>query len=122
MGTPPPPRWAGGDHLFLQLCLTRSPLTAARVPACQVDAMELNSLDMPALLAELGANYDPERLAEALRSRPWDLRKRALRIAATLGAFLTSLLQVNRAASSRGRWRLFDWGALAPGLAPGSRV
>lgn len=55
--------------------------------------MELNSLDMPALLAELGANYDPDRLADALRDRPWDVRKRALRIATTLGTFLTSLLQ-----------------------------
>lgn len=60
----------------------------------QVDAMEMNSLDMPALLAELGAKYDPERLADALRDRPWDVRKRALRIATTLGTFLTSLLQV----------------------------
>lgn len=59
--------------------------------------MELNSLDMPSLLAELGVNYDPDRLADALRDRPWDVRKRALRIAATLGSFLTSLLQVSRA-------------------------
>ena len=58
--------------------------------------MELNSLtpDMPALLAELGANYDPDRLAAVLSSRPWDLRRRALRIATTLGAFVTRLLQV----------------------------
>ena len=63
----------------------------------QVDAMELNSMDMPTLLTELGMNYDHERLAEAMRDRPWDLRRRALTIATTLGAFLTSLLQVYRA-------------------------
>lgn len=56
--------------------------------------MEVDTLDMPALLAELGANYDPDRLADAMRSRPWELRKRALRIATTLGTFFTSLLQV----------------------------
>ena len=75
------------------LLITLNALNLCRI-LWQVDAMELNSLDMPALLAELGAKYDPERLADALRGRPWDVRKRALRIATTLGSFLTSLLQV----------------------------
>ncbi len=57
--------------------------------------MELNSLtpDMPALLAQLGQDYDPDRLAAVLSSRQWDLRRRALRIATTLGGFVTRLLQ-----------------------------
>ena len=60
--------------------------------------MELNSLtpDMPALLAQLGQDYDPDRLAAVLSSRPWDLRRRALRIATTLGGFVTRLLQARQ--------------------------
>ena len=53
--------------------------------------MELSSLtpDLPALLADMGACYDPERLAAALADRPGDLAARALRVATSLGGFIT---------------------------------
>lgn len=38
----------------------------------RVDAMELSTLtpELPQLLADMGVRYDPERLANALGSRP----------------------------------------------------
>jgi len=52
--------------------------------------MELDQLtpDMPELLQELGANYDAQKLADALAPRSMELNARAVTIAATLGAFL----------------------------------
>ncbi|KAK9815500.1 hypothetical protein WJX72_004714 [[Myrmecia] bisecta] len=54
-----------------------------------VEAMELNTLtpELPALLMEMGIRYDPNRLAEVLRGRWMEVNARALRVAATLGAF-----------------------------------
>lgn len=56
------------------------PLRAGRPPCTlhshdllrRVDAMELSTLtpELPSLLVEMGVSYDPERLAEALSSRP----------------------------------------------------
>jgi hypothetical protein len=54
-----------------------------------VDAMELDTLapELPQLLVELGANYEPERLAAALSSKWPQVYGRAVRIAAQLGGF-----------------------------------
>eukprot|EP00873_Tetraselmis_striata_P044616 jgi/Tetstr1/464880/TSEL_009617.t1 len=56
-----------------------------------VDAMELDTLtpDMPALLQELGVSYDPDRLASALAPRSGELNARAVKVATTLGLFLS---------------------------------
>jgi hypothetical protein len=56
--------------------------------------MELSTLtpELPSLLAEMGVRYDPERLAAALSSRPTELAARSLRVAASLGGFITKVL------------------------------
>jgi len=60
-----------------------------------VDAMELDSLtpDMPVLLQELGVSYDPDRLASALAPRSGELNARAVKVATTLGLFLSRVGQ-----------------------------
>ena len=67
MVNPPPPA----------LAACRPPTGALRAlpalsPAQWVDAMELSSLtpQLPALLAEMGVRYDPDKLAAALADRP----------------------------------------------------
>lgn len=59
-----------------------------------VDAMELSTLtpELPQLLADMGVRYDPERLAEALGSRPTELAARSVQVAAALGGFITRVL------------------------------
>lgn len=59
-----------------------------------VDAMELSTLtpDLPQLLAEMGVRYDPDRLAAALSSRPTELAARSVKVATSLGGFITRLL------------------------------
>lgn len=58
--------------------------------------MELKqpSSDMPELLRELGLNYDPDRLAQVLKSRGGEVRARAIQVTATVGAFLARILKV----------------------------
>lgn len=55
---------------------------AARHIACQVGALELDTLtpDLPVLLAEMGAKYDPEKLAHVLSSRPGELAARSIKV------------------------------------------
>jgi len=50
--------------------------------------------DIPELLRELGIKYDPDRLAEALKSRRGQVRARAVQVTATLGAFVARILKV----------------------------
>jgi len=63
-------------------------------PSLQVEAMQLTTLTpgLPQLLVEMGMQYEPDRLAESLSQRPTDLAARAVRIAASLGAFITAVL------------------------------
>ena len=58
--------------------------------------MELRQAqDMPELLRELGINYDPDRLAEMLKSRGGEVRARAIKVTASVGAFLARVLTVS---------------------------
>lgn len=58
--------------------------------------MQLGSLqdEMPQLLVDMGAAYDPDRLAAEMGRNGLALNIRAVRIASTLGGFITSLLRV----------------------------
>lgn len=47
--------------------------------------------NLPSLLLELGANYDPDKLAAILRTRRTEVTVRAMRVAGTLGIWLLSL-------------------------------
>lgn len=51
--------------------------------------------DMPELLRELGINYDPDRLAEMLKNRGGEVRARAIKVTASVGAFLARILAVS---------------------------
>eukprot|EP00775_Hariotina_reticulata_P010322 gene10322-10479_t len=55
-----------------------------------VEAMELDTLtpDLPELLAEMGINYNPDRLAAQLSSKWPQVYGRAVRIATSLGGFI----------------------------------
>ncbi len=55
--------------------------------------MELDTLtpEMPALLAEMGLAYDPDKLAAVLNSRRHRVYGRAVRIGASLGGFIVKL-------------------------------
>lgn len=66
--------------------------------ALQLDAMNLGTLlpEMPQLLSEMGVRYDPDRLAQVLGRRRVAINLRALRIATTLGGFITALAKVSR--------------------------
>lgn len=70
--------------------------------------MELNTMDLPQLLIELGVRYDtptryvtiithhrydPDRLADALSARSVEISARAVRVTVVLSSFVTSLLQ-----------------------------
>lgn len=56
--------------------------------------MQLTTLtpELPGLLEEMGMQYEPDRLAASLSQRPTDLAARAIRVAASLGGFITSVL------------------------------
>ena len=62
----------------------------------QVEAMELRSLapNLPALLAEMGVSYDPERLALALKGREIELSSRAVQVATMLGGCIAAVAKV----------------------------
>lgn len=72
----------GGETLPSAAAACRLPPAAPSPASCMpsllfrplqwVDAMELSSLtpQLPALLAEMGVQYDPEKLASVLSSRP----------------------------------------------------
>ena len=62
----------------------------------QVEAMELRSLapNLPALLAEMGVSYDPERLALALKGREIELSSRAVQVASMLGGCIAAVAKV----------------------------
>ena len=64
--------------------------------------MNLGTLlpEMPQLLSDMGASYDPHRLAAVLGRRRLAINLRALRIAATLGGFITSLAKVSSSAGT----------------------
>lgn len=49
--------------------------------------------DIPELLRELGIKYDPDRLAEVLKSRRGQVRSRAVQVTATVGAFVARILK-----------------------------
>jgi len=57
--------------------------------------MELDTItpDTASLLQELGVNYDPQRLADALESRSFEINARAVKVAMALGRFLSKVLQ-----------------------------
>lgn len=59
----------------------------------QVEAMELSTLspEMPALLKEMGSNYDPEKLTRIMNARGADLYLRAAQIASVFGGFIAKL-------------------------------
>lgn len=59
-----------------------------------VDAMELSSLspELPTLLAEMGQQYDPDKLAQSMSQRPTYLTARALSIASSLGGVIGGIL------------------------------
>ena len=58
--------------------------------------MELRSLapNLPALLAEMGVSYDPERLALALKGREMELSSRAVQVATMLGGCIAAVAKV----------------------------
>ncbi len=58
------------------------------------EALELgaSSAETVALLEEMGARYDPARLAAALASRPTALASRSVQVAAQLGGFVAAAL------------------------------
>lgn len=59
-----------------------------------VEAMQVSALspDIPALLMEMGHNYDPEKLAETVSQRPTFVASRSLTIAARLGGVISGIL------------------------------
>ncbi|CAL5221960.1 g4241 [Coccomyxa viridis] len=58
-----------------------------------VEAMELRSIapDLPALLAEMGVSYDPDRLSQALKGREIEISARAVKVATMLGACIAAV-------------------------------
>lgn len=58
--------------------------------------MELRSLtpDMPQLLSEMGINYDPQRLADALKGREVEITGRAAQVATQLGGCIAGIVKV----------------------------
>ena len=58
--------------------------------------MELRSIapDLPALLADMGVSYEPERLALALKGREIELSSRAVKVATMLGGFIAAVAKV----------------------------
>ena len=58
----------------------------------QLDALTQRDGDeLPRLLLELGAAYDPQRLADSLASKRGAVYARAARVAGSLGAFFARL-------------------------------
>ena len=59
--------------------------------------MELKqtSPEMTSLVRELGIRYDPERLKKVLKRRSGEVRMRAVRVSAALGAFLARIIKVS---------------------------
>lgn len=70
--------------------------------------------DIPELLRELGIKYDPDRLAEVLKSRRGQVRSRAVQVTATVGAFVARILKVCAVRSAHFVSRMFG----APSLLP----
>ncbi|KAK9903264.1 hypothetical protein WJX75_001146 [Coccomyxa subellipsoidea] len=60
-----------------------------------VEAMELRTLtpDMPALLAEMGVSYNPDKLAEALKGREVEISARGVKVATTFAGCLGNILK-----------------------------
>ena len=91
----------GGRRVLVVFLLLGSPSKAYGHPRilrrAQVDAMQIGNLknEMPQLLIDMGLAYDPDRLAKVLSKNSIGLNIRALRIASTLGGFITSLLKVS---------------------------
>ena len=58
--------------------------------------MELRTLtpDMPALLAEMGVSYNPDKLAEALKGREVEISARGVKVATTFAGCLGNILKV----------------------------
>ncbi len=73
--------------------------------------------DLPRLLEDMGAAYDPQRLAARMGRDPLALSVRALRIASTLGGFVTALLKARKLLSAHKRTRARTY---VPGTAPGA--
>ena len=57
--------------------------------------MELNTItpELPSLIAEMGMNYNPDRLTSAFQSKRTQLYSRALRISTALGSLIARLAQ-----------------------------
>ena len=68
-----------------------------RVAHAQVDAMELKNQgpELAAVLRDMGVNYNPRRLANALKGRELEVSARAVRVTYTLGRFIASLAKVH---------------------------
>ena len=65
-----------------------------QVAAMDVESLPATSPEMAALLTEMGTAYDPDRLAQALQNRRAEVSARAIRVTATLGAFVARLAKV----------------------------
>jgi hypothetical protein len=83
-------------HGSAAVCPPAVHLLACQLRRCRVDAMELNSLtpDLPALLAEMGVRYDPDRLAQALAARPTGAPGRRHQGAVLATCVLAALVQM----------------------------
>ncbi len=59
--------------------------------------MELRTLtpDLPALLSEMGVQYNPGKLADALKGREVEISARAVKVATTLGACIVNVVKVS---------------------------
>lgn len=82
------------DLCFSPVCVIHSTHRPYHMCTFQVEAMQLNNLtpELPELLREMGVKYEPDRLSAALSQRPAELTSRALKVATTLGAFITGAL------------------------------
>lgn len=62
-----------------------------------ISAMEVGDIDreLPALLTELGVNYDPDRLSDALKDRQLEVTQKALTVAMVFGDVITKILAVS---------------------------
>ena len=72
-------------------------LSESHHAALQVDSMEVRDTGpgLASILQEMGVNYDPHRLAKALKGRQLEINTRALRITYTLGRFIAGLAKVS---------------------------
>ena len=61
----------------------------------QIQAMEVDDLaeNLPEKLAELGADYDPDKLADMFAHKRGELSSRAVAVSGALGLFLSAIMR-----------------------------